>query len=75
MSTQHPAPTTIDTPEAGEASCSTPLPAGPWALYVAERRLGQRIPPSVRPESWRPSDARRQADAQVRSESPTAEIL
>lgn len=62
MSTQHPAPTQIDDTEAHlEATCSpvVPLPAGPWALYVAERRLGIRRPPSV--ATWRPEDERRQA--------------
>lgn len=73
------------TAEEGEG-CSAPAPhacQGPttWPpptahqTYAEDRRLGQRVPPSV--STWRPEDVRRQqeADARIRaraSERPTA---
>lgn len=52
-------------------------PMTAWQRYAEDRRLGQRVPPSV--STWRPQDIRRQqeADALARGQAPqrTAVVL
>ena len=44
-----------------------------WQRYAEDRRLGQRVPPSV--SVWRPEDVRRQQEADARIRARASERL
>jgi len=58
-----------DQPPTCQGPTTWPPPTA-WQRYAEDRRLGQRVPPSV--STWRPQDVRRQqeADALARGQAP-----